>query len=141
MAALTLGIMWASSAAASNAWGLTYCVANPGCVTGGGVSQPDVQSALTAAAGNGGDDTVQVGPGTFQAAGPGGFTYSGIAGNTVQLVGAGQNQTILTAPNVNGTSVTTLDVEMASAGARPSAISPSTCPERQEAGRAPGSSP
>jgi PKD repeat protein len=116
MAALALGIMWASGAAASNAWGLTYCVANPGCVTGGGVSQPDVQSALTAAAGNGGDDTVRVGTGTFQAAGPGGFTYSGVAGNTVQLVGAGQNQTILTAPNVNGSSVTTLDVEMASGG-------------------------
>ena len=117
MAALALGMLWLSGAAASNAWGLTYCVADPACVTGGGMSQPDLQSALTAAQTNLGDDSVQIGAGTFQAAGPGGFTYDGLAGNTVQLAGAGSGQTILTAPNVNSSSfVTTLDLRTASGG-------------------------
>ena len=115
--AMALGLMCAGGAAASSASATTYCVGDPNCVIGGGTSEPDLQSALTDASLHTGDDGVQVGPGTFQAAGPGGFQYGAPAGNTVQLVGAGSDQTILTAPNItSGTGIITLDVEMASGG-------------------------
>jgi hypothetical protein len=108
MAAVALGLLCANGLAASSASAVTFCVADPGCV---GTSQPNLQSALTMAQTSMGDDRVQVGPGTFQAAGPGGFTYSAAAGNTVQLVGAGSGQTTLTAPDItSSTSITTLDL-------------------------------
>ena len=114
---MALGLMCAGGAAASSASATTYCVGDPNCVIGGGTSEPDLQTALTDASVHMGDDGVQVGPGTFQAAGPGGFQYSAPAGNTLQLVGAGSDQTILTAPNItSGTGIFTLDVEMASGG-------------------------
>jgi len=117
IAALALGLVCVSGAAATTAWGDTYCVADSACVTGGGTSEPDVQSALDAAIGHAGDDRVQIGPGTFQAAGPGGFAYAAPAGNTVQLVGAGSAQTTLTAPDITGVlGIITLDLEMASGG-------------------------
>jgi hypothetical protein len=116
-AAVALGLICAGGAAASSASAITYCVADPGCVAGGGTSEPDLQSALTGAETNLGDDLVQVGPGTFQAAGPNGFQYGAPAGNTVQLVGAGSDQTILTTPNITTSAgIITLDVEMASGG-------------------------
>jgi hypothetical protein len=117
MAVVALGLFCASAAAGTSAWADTYCVADPACVTGGGTSEHDLQAALTAAQTNAGDDNVQVGPGTFQAAGPGGFTYAAAAGNTVQLTGAGSGQTMLTAPDINSSSfITTLDLDMAAGG-------------------------
>jgi hypothetical protein len=115
--AVALGLMCAGGAAAASASATTYCVADSGCVAGGGTSKPDLQSALDAAVTNLGDDRVQVGPGTFQAAGPNGFQYAAPAGNTVQLVGAGSGQTILTAPDITTSAgIITLDLEMASGG-------------------------
>jgi hypothetical protein len=117
-AAVALGLICVScAAAASSAPAATYCVSDPACVTGGGTAEPDLQAGLNAAQANMGDDRVQLGPGPFPAAGPQGFQYIAAAGNTVQLVGAGPDQTILTAPDVTSVStIITLDLEMGAGG-------------------------
>jgi hypothetical protein len=69
----------------------TYCISDPACVTAGGTSEPDIQSAFTDASpsnGNNGPNTVLIGPGTFT--GP--FSYSG---NTITVKGSGVGATTL----------------------------------------------
>jgi hypothetical protein len=68
LALVTLAVL----ALATDAAATTYCVAKPSCVTKGGTSEPDVQSALDAADANPGPDQVEIGPGTFDS-GPAGY--------------------------------------------------------------------
>ena len=63
----------------------TYCVNKASCVSAGGVSEPDLQTALTTAAGNPGSDRVELGPGFYSRAA--GFSYA--AADPVQIVGSG----------------------------------------------------
>jgi hypothetical protein len=75
----------------------TYCVNSPGCA---GTSEPDLQSALTAAQGSAGvADTVVVGnPGAAPA---NGYNYN--AADRIDIVGSGPSATVLTATNVGST--------------------------------------
>jgi hypothetical protein len=86
-------------ATAGGASAETYCVADPGC---SGIAVADVQTALTTAAKTVAPDRIEVGPGTFDTSD--GFVYAGAgATNTVELVGAGREQTELrSAGGVNG---------------------------------------
>jgi hypothetical protein len=78
-------------ATAGGAGAETYCVAAPGCP---GIAVGDVQTALTTAAKTATPDRIEVGPGTFDTSD--GFVYAGAgATNTVELVGAGREQTEL----------------------------------------------
>jgi hypothetical protein len=75
----------------------TYCVKDEACVAGGGHDHgTDIQGALTAAGSHDGDDTVQIGPGTFY--GP--FYYG--SGQPVHVVGAGRGETVLRLSQVTG---------------------------------------
>jgi hypothetical protein len=78
----------------------TYCVAtsSPGCIVEG-----DLQSALDAAKNNPGEDTVNIGAGTFSG-GDSGFSYNS-SGEVVRIVGAGAGTTVITA---NGAAATDL---------------------------------
>src|SRR3989442_615368 len=104
-----VGVVFTLPAAAS---ANTYCVADAACVSGGGTSEPDVQSGLSAAQSNAGHDRVQIGAGTFMAATTSGFTYlTADAANSVDVVGAGSSQTTLQAPTPAGNGgATTLTV-------------------------------
>jgi hypothetical protein len=86
-------------ATAGGASAETYCVSAPSCP---GIAVADVQTALTTAAKTAAPDRIEVGPGTFDTSG--GFVYAGAgATNTVELVGAGRDQTELrSASAVNG---------------------------------------
>jgi hypothetical protein len=81
-------------AAPASALATTFCVAKPSCVSAGGTSEPDLQSALNAAMG-GGRDRIELGPGTFS----GGHDD---AGNAVDIVGSG-NDTQLTVDPADAT--------------------------------------
>src|SRR5690349_14769289 len=61
----------------------TFCVDDSSCT---GTSEPDLQSALTAAASNGEADDIHLGAGPFAASG--GFTYP-ISTDAVTIAGAG----------------------------------------------------
>lgn len=105
---------------APGASGAVFCVQDPACVSGGGTSQPTLQSAFTAADGNGsGLDTVRIGATPTPIAG-------GSANGAVEVIGAGQGQTTITGGagkvvdlNFAGSSIKNLSVQMsgsASAG-------------------------
>jgi hypothetical protein len=90
---------------ASAAHAETFCVQDPSCT---GSARPTVQSAIDAAAGNGaGRDQIVIGPTPTPLAGG-----SIGAGNPVDLVGAGPQQTVLTAGSgtalTNNTPTTTI---------------------------------
>jgi hypothetical protein len=72
---LTLLALTGSASAAT-----TYCISDPSCA---GTVQPDLSSALAAAAGSSGRDTIQLGAGSFS--GP----ATDAAGNQVDIVGKG----------------------------------------------------
>jgi hypothetical protein len=88
----------------------TYCVSKPACVTAGGTSEPDLQTALTTAAGSPGRDRVELGPGIYSRAA--GFSY--VAVDPVDLVGNGTQSdwstvaTLLLDGTANPTSETVL---------------------------------
>jgi hypothetical protein len=86
----------------------TYCVNTPSCVVAGGTDKGNdataLASALSTAQATAGKDRVEVGAGSYARAG--GFTYTGGAGNELDLVGAGHAQSTVTST----TSGTTLDV-------------------------------
>jgi hypothetical protein len=90
-AVLVLAIVLAGAAlfvpAASAA---TYCVSLPSCVTAGGTSEPDINTALAAAAASPGLDDVHIGPGTYQA--NGGFAYT--SADPVRIVGSGTGENV-----------------------------------------------
>jgi hypothetical protein len=80
--------------AAANA--TTYCVtpaSSPGCTP-----QATFGAALTAAETNVGLDRIELGAATYAAPSPGGFYYSPPDTDPVEIVGAGQGQTIITVP-------------------------------------------
>ncbi|MEA2482026.1 MAG: hypothetical protein QOJ07_3948, partial [Thermoleophilaceae bacterium] len=85
----TIAAVWAPGASAD-----TFCVADPGCVAGGGSAAASVPDAVTAAAGSAGRDRIQIGPGTFA----GGYAD---VGNQVDIVGAGRDRTTLTQDPAN----------------------------------------
>ena len=89
LAAATVALLAPAASAQAN----TYCVSDPGCVSGGGTAEPDVQTALDTAAGNSGPDTVQLGPVTFTAPSASGFSYT--ASDPVNVVGAGAGATTI----------------------------------------------
>src|SRR4051794_786572 len=84
LAALLAGLTLPAAAHA-----VTYCVGDPTCVSGGGLAQPGVQSALTAAAATPDADTVVVGAGIWL----GNFSYTGASPLT--LTGADRAATVL----------------------------------------------
>ena len=90
---------------------LSYCVSKPSCVSAGGVNEgSDLQQALDDAGSTAIADRVEIGAGTFPAAGPTGFIYAwpGVT-NSIEIVGAGRTQTKLTAPDAGPSEgVTTL---------------------------------
>ena len=106
-------------AAPAVAQATTYCVSDPACVSAGGTSRPNLQAALDAAAASASPDRVEIGAGTFTAAGPSGFFYSGgTPGNHVDVVGDGPTKTILRAPDASdsNTSITLQVDSVPSAG-------------------------
>src|SRR4051812_44090460 len=91
IAAAAVAAVATALATAGGASAETYCVASPGCP---GIVVADVQTALTTAAKTAVADRIEVGPGTFDTSN--GFVYAGGGGtNTVELVGAGREQTEL----------------------------------------------
>jgi hypothetical protein len=91
IAATIVAAMATALATAGGASAETYCVAAPGCP---GIVVADVQTALTTAAKTAAPDRIEVGPGTFNTSD--GFVYAGAgATNSVELVGAGREQTEL----------------------------------------------
>lgn len=92
-------------AAPAAAHALTFCVADSTC---SGTAVPDVQSALNLAGANPGLDRVQIGAGTFAAAG--GFSYTPPAAdlNPVEVIGSSRFLTFLTSSATPST-VLTLD--------------------------------
>src|SRR4051812_10914444 len=91
IAAAAVAAVATALATAGGASAETYCVAAPGCP---GIAVADVQTALTTAAKTAAPDRIEVGAGTFDTSG--GFVYAGAgATNTVELVGAGRDQTEL----------------------------------------------
>jgi hypothetical protein len=86
----------------------TYCVNDPSCIAAGGTDKGNdataLASALATAQALGGRDRVEVGAGSYARAG--GFTYTGGAGNELDLVGAGHAQSVVT----NTTTGTTLAI-------------------------------
>jgi PKD domain len=93
-------------------------------VTAGGTSEPDLQAALDAAdAAEPGSETIDLGPGTFAAAGSSSFTDSS-GSNAISIVGSGEGSTTITANNSSGSvldtsadshaSVSDLSVDMGS---------------------------
>lgn len=81
LALALLALLLAPAAAGAT----TYCVSKPSCVSAGGLGEPDLQTALTAAAGSPGSDRVELGPGFYSRAA--GFSY--VAADPVQIVGNG----------------------------------------------------
>jgi hypothetical protein len=77
-----------------------YCVGT----SGGTCTQTpaDLQTALSAAHTNPGDDTVRLGPGIYTAATSNGFTYGNGGAGDVAIIGAGQGVTTLTEPGDDG---------------------------------------
>jgi hypothetical protein len=67
----------------------TYCVQDPACEADG-TNAPTIAAALTAAAGTGGLDRIEIGPGTFAEAG-----LVTAEGNPVEIVGAGVGRTVI----------------------------------------------
>lgn len=87
-----LGVVLGAAAFAENAGATTFCVSDPGCVSAGGTSEPDLPSAFTAASNDATPpSTVTVGPGTY---GIGSLVFNKPSQLTV--VGAGRSRTILT---------------------------------------------
>jgi hypothetical protein len=103
--ALALALLIAAPATAS---ATTFCVAKPSCVSGGGTSEPNLQTALQAAEDDvsAPRDRVEVGPGTFTAPSTGGFAND--AGSKIDLVGSGAAKTILTTPAGGSATVLTI---------------------------------
>jgi hypothetical protein len=93
--ALAIGAIGATVAQAT-----TFCVGGSGC---SGTSEPDLQSALSAAQSDPAPPSaVQLGAGTFSS--PSGFHYS--ASHQLTLTGAGTGETMLTATTAKATVVT-----------------------------------
>ncbi len=89
--AVLLAALWIPANAAAT----TYCVVKAGSCPAGQTREGSVQAALTAASTDlPGPNVVQIGPGTYDAAGPG-FDYSTVAAPPVHIVGAGPGQTML----------------------------------------------
>src|SRR6266540_3864866 len=87
--AVLAGALFAVPASAA-----TYCVNQPDCVTAGGTDVGSDGAALASAQSNAGADRVEIGPGSYSNAG--GWAYTGAAGNPIDIVGAGSDQTTLT---------------------------------------------
>jgi hypothetical protein len=95
-AAVTVAVALVAPASSS---ALTYCVNKPSCVTAGGTSSADLDTALSTAEGTGGPDRIEIGPGTYTTTSPSGFHYfTGISGNSVDVVGSGRDATFLRGP-------------------------------------------
>jgi PKD domain/RTX calcium-binding nonapeptide repeat (4 copies) len=117
-AVLAAGLMLPSATS-----GATYCVSKPSCVTAGGV---DKGSGLQAALDDAENDNpvrsrVEIGPGTFAAAG--GYSYSGAG--PVDIVGAGRSglaRTVIHPPDIGDSEGSTALVVSAS-GAGTSTVS------------------
>src|SRR4051794_31869359 len=90
LAALALAFALSAAQAAA---GATFCVAKPAC---SGTSEPDLPSALSAAAASSGRDRIELGSGTI----PFGGAATDAAGNPVDIVGAGRAQTTLAATGI-----------------------------------------
>ena len=87
-----LGVVAGAVACAPDAGATTFCVSDPGCVSAGGASEPDLPSAFTAASNDAAPpSTVKVGPGTY---GIGSLVFN--KPNQLAVIGAGRGQTILT---------------------------------------------
>ncbi len=97
---IVLGAVAAVVVAAAPAGAATFCVSDPACVLAGGTSEPDLQTALSAAIAASGADTVQLGPGRYSAAT--GFA-AGDGSSAIAVVGAGRDQTTLTATTAAST--------------------------------------
>src|SRR3954454_11190091 len=82
-------------AAAPSAFAQDYCVADASCVSGGGVDEPTVEAALTAADATFASDRVLIGPGQFVAPTTAGY---GAKSFPVEIIGAGAGATTLTGP-------------------------------------------
>ncbi len=92
------------AATAAQARAATYCVADPVCVAEGNHdSGADLGDGIADAVAHGGDDTVRVGPGSFE--GP--FTYTSPGG--LELVGAGDATVLYLPPGTASSTLLTLD--------------------------------
>ena len=89
--ALAASAAFLISAGGAQAASTTYCVAAPGCT---GTDVAGLQNALDWAQGTPEPDRLEIGPGEYFP-GPGKFTYAGSATNTLDIVGAGRDQTHL----------------------------------------------
>lgn len=86
IACLLTGLLVACAGGTARA-SVTYCVADPSCA---GVAESTISQAIGAAANiSPGPDRIQIGPGTFTE------TWTVDAGNVVEIVGAGTDQTTL----------------------------------------------
>lgn len=95
--ALAISVLLSLAGSARAAGAFVYCVSDPACPAGG-IAQSGVQAAFNAAdaLGSSSSATVDIGPGTFIAAGSF-LDSSGNAGaNPISVVGAGEGSTILT---------------------------------------------
>jgi PKD repeat protein len=100
LAAALTAIALAAPAAAQ---ATDYCVANPACVSGGGVDSgpggTGLKAALDAAAAHanvGGPDRVLVGAGTYSRTGGNAPAFAANAGDALTLQGAGSGATVIT---------------------------------------------
>jgi hypothetical protein len=97
-ASIALILTAAAVALPAGASAATFCVAKPGCT---GAAQSGLQAAFTAARDRAGDDRIEIGPGTFAEA-YSGFTYGENGDDKLEVVGAGEDKTILASPPLGG---------------------------------------
>jgi PKD repeat protein len=91
-AVVVVAVMAGASAFAPGAGATTFCVSDPGCVSAGGTSEPDLTSAFTAASSDAAPPSnVKIGPGNY---GIGSLVFNKPSQLTV--IGAGRGQTVLT---------------------------------------------
>jgi PKD domain len=99
LVALAVTVAWLGLPAGAGA--TTYCVIHTGNCPPNEIPQGSLQAALTAASTDlPGPNVVDIGPGTYDAAGPG-FDYDTPGAPPVTIAGAAQDQTTLDAPSVS----------------------------------------
>jgi hypothetical protein len=126
LATLLSAALTAVAPAAAGA--VTFCVNDPGCVSGGGTASANLGSAVSAAAIAGGRDRIQIGPNPTPYTGANAYVVVA-PGNAVDIVGAGQAATVIQGSalaqyilNVQDPSSTVSDLTLLTPGGDPAAL-------------------
>jgi hypothetical protein len=124
-AALVLSIALVGLAGtASAASAQTFCVNTPSCIAAGGTSEGTIGDAFTAA--HTGNDTVEIGAGSYVGTAAVGFGWSGAGAQQIHVVGAGAGQTILEPEGGTPADIETLGMSAATTGSTLSSMTIAT---------------